>query len=140
MNDLHTFGLRVISINGVFYDGRAKCIILPCIDGERAIQANHEEMWVAVYAGIIKIQKPDDTWIECVCGYGSIQVANNRCTVISDTIEKPEDIDLKRAQEALEIAKEKVRQKNSIAEYRMSQAAMARALSRLKAGSKINLH
>jgi F-type H+-transporting ATPase subunit epsilon len=51
-------------------------------------------------------------------------------------MERPEDIDVNRAKEALEIAKERMRQRNSIAEYKMSQAAMARALSRLKASQK----
>ena len=60
--------------------------------------------------------------------------------ILVDTVERPEDIDIRRAQEALEAAEEKIRQKNSIQEYKMSQAAMARALSRLKLASKYNLH
>lgn len=133
MADTHTFGLQVMSINGIFYDGRAKNIILPCEDGQRCIQAHHEGMWVAIYAGEIKIQKPDGEWMTAVCGNGSVQVANNRCIVLADTVERPEDIDVRRAQEAYELAQERIRQKNSIAEYKMGQAAMARALTRLKA-------
>ena len=65
-------------------------------------------------------------------GLGIVQVANNRVTVIVDTAERPEDIDEVRAREALERAKEQMRQKQSIREFQMSQASMARALSRLK--------
>ena len=136
MAEVHTFGLQVMSINGIFFDGRAVSITLPCDDGELCIQPYHEEMWVAIYAGEIKIRKPEGDVVIGVCGNGSVQFANNRCLVLADTMERPEDIDVHRAKEALEIAKERMRQKNSIAEYKMSQAAMARALSRLKATNK----
>ena len=43
-----------------------------------------------------------------------------------------EMICVRRAQEAADRARERLRQKKSIEEYRMTQAALARALSRLK--------
>ena len=138
--DTHTFGLKVMSINGVFFDDRCRNVILPCIDGEMSLMAHHEEMFLAIYDGTMRIQKEDNSWIEAVVGIGSAQMANNRCMILVDTVERPEDIDIRRAQEALEAAEEKIRQKNSIQEYKMSQAAMARALSRIKLASNNNLH
>ena len=44
----------------------------------------------------------------------------------------------KRAGDALERAKEQLRQKQSIQEHKMSQASLARALTRLKESSKYN--
>lgn len=131
-----TFGLQVISVNGVFYDDRAEEIILPCFDGELAILAGHEEMILAISDGVIKIKKPGGEWIYGVVSLGSVQVANNRCIVIVNTIEKPEDIDKRRAQEAYEYAMEHLQQKQSIKEFKKSQAGLARALTRLKAASK----
>ena len=58
--------------------------------------------------------------------------ANNRATVLVDTCETEEELDARRAEEALERAKERLRQQQSQREYHMTQAAMARALSRLK--------
>ncbi len=135
-NIFATFGLQVISVNGVFYDGRAQEIILPCEDGELAILAEHEEMILAIMDGVIKIKKPDGEWLYGVVSLGSVQVANNRCIVIVNTVERPEDIDKRRAQEAYEFAMEHLQQKQSIKEYKKSQAGLARALTRLKAASK----
>ncbi|MCR4756438.1 MAG: ATP synthase F1 subunit epsilon [Butyrivibrio sp.] len=131
-----TFGLQVISVNGVFYDDRAEEIILPCEDGELAILAGHEEMILALADGIIKIKKPGGEWLVGVVSLGSVQVANNRCIVLVNTVERPEDIDKRRAQEAYEFAMEHLAQKQSIKEFKKSQAGLARALSRLKAASK----
>ncbi len=133
---LPTFGLQVISVNGIFYDGRAEEIILPCEDGELAVLAGHEEMILALSDGVIKIKKPGGEWIYGVVSLGSIQVANNRCIVIVNTVERPEDIDKRRAQEAYEFAMEHLLQKQSIKEFKKSQAGLARALTRLSAASK----
>ena len=131
-----TFGLQVISVNGMFYDDRAEEIILPLDDGELAILAGHEEMILALNDGVIKIKKPGGEWIYGVVSLGSVQVANNRCIVIVNTVERPEDIDKRRAQEAYEFAMEHLQQKQSIKEFKKSQAGLARALTRLKAASK----
>ena len=93
-NKVMTFGLRVISVNGIFYDDRAEEIILPCADGELAVLANHEEMILALSDGVIKIKKPGGEWLYGVVSLGSVQVANNRCIVLVNTVEKPEDIDI----------------------------------------------
>ncbi len=132
-----TFHLQVISVNGIFYDDEAIEIIVPCDDGELAILAGHEEMILAIYEGIIKIKDPKGNWIIGVVSIGSVQVTvDNKCYVIVNTVEKPEDIDKRRAQEAYEFAMEHLMQKQSIKEFKKSQAGLARALSRLKAASK----
>lgn len=51
-------------------------------------------------------------------------------------MEKPDEIDVKRAQEALDRAKEAMRQKQSIEEYRMTKANIARAMARLAARNR----
>ena len=53
-------------------------------------------------------------------------------TLLADTVERPEEIDIKRAKEAKERAEERMRQKQSIREYYQTQEALNRALSRLK--------
>ena len=73
----------------------------------------------------------DGSWIEAVTGIGHVQVAYNRVTILVDFAERPEEIDEHRAKEALERAQEAMRQKQSIQEYHMSQANMARAMARL---------
>ncbi|MCR5403781.1 MAG: ATP synthase F1 subunit epsilon [Butyrivibrio sp.] len=132
-----TFHLQVISVNGVFFDDEAEEIILPCDDGELAILAGHEEAILAIYEGIIKIKDSKGKWKIGVVSIGSVQVTvDNRCIVLVNTVEKPEDIDRRRAQEAYEFAMEHLQQKQSIKEFKKSQAGLARALTRLKAASK----
>lgn len=127
-----TFFLRVIATNKVFYHDHAKALVITMQDGQKEFMPHHEEMIVAIEPGELSIQKADGSWIHVASGYGSMVFANNRATVLVESCETPEELDRIRAQRALDRAKEEMRQKQSIAEYRMSQAAMARALSRLK--------
>lgn len=131
-----TFDLKVLSVNGILYDGRVKELVVPCVDGEMAILANHEEMILAISDGLIRIVDPSGEEIMAVVSVGSIQVHDNKCILIVNTAERPEDIDKLRAQEAYEAAMEELQQKQSMKEFKMSQAGLARALMRLKAASK----
>ena len=129
---MSTFSLKVIASDKIFFDGKAEVLIIPGIDGESAILAHHENMVIAINIGDMKFRLEDNTWVNAVVGQGFAQIMNNRVSVLVDTAERPEDIDAARAQEALERAKEQLRQKQSLRDFRLSQASMARAMSRLK--------
>ncbi|MCR5672022.1 MAG: ATP synthase F1 subunit epsilon [Butyrivibrio sp.] len=131
-----TFELKVMSINGIFYDGPVKELIVPCVDGELAILANHEEMILALSDGLIRIIDPENKEVVGAVSVGSLQVHENKCIVIVNTAERPEDIDKRRAQEAYEYEMEQLQRKQSLKEFKQSQAGLARALTRLKAASK----
>ena len=129
---MSTFSLKVIASDKIFFDGRAEVLIIPEIDGEKAILAHHEDIVIAITIGDMKFRLEDKTWVNAVVGQGFAQIINNRVSVLVDTVERPEDIDAARAKEALERAKEQLRQKQSLHDFRISQASMARAMSRLK--------
>ena len=133
---MDTFGLRIIASDKVFFNGRCKKLTIPAPDGEKGVLAHHENMVFPVEVGELRILEEDGNTILGVTGTGFAQMINNRATVIVDTCEYPEEIDLRRAQEAKERAEEQLRQKQSIEEYHRSKASLARAMARLKAGSK----
>ena len=128
------FWLKVIARDPVFYNGNCESLVVPAHDGEVGILPHREAMILAIQEGELRFRVPgENQYREAVVGIGIVQVANNRVTVVVDTAERPEDIDEVRARQALERAQEQLRQKQSIREYYMSKASMARALSRLKA-------
>ncbi len=94
--------------------------------------SHHAQTVMAIEPGELSIKTKDGEWINVVAGYGSMVFANNRATVLVETCETEDELDQRRARESLERAQERLRQKQSMAQYKMSQAAMARALSRLK--------
>lgn len=130
---MDTFGLKIIASDKVFYEGRCRKLIIPAPDGQKGILANHENMVVAIVVGMAKVQLAgEDEWKELAVGSGFAEIVNNRVTLLVDTAEKPEDIDVRRAQEQQERAQEQLRQKQSIQEYYHTQASLARAMNRLR--------
>lgn len=130
---MSTFWLKIVASDHIFYNGNCEALIVPAHDGEMGILPHHEAMILAIQEGELRFRAPNETqWHRAIVGLGIVQVANNRVTLIVDTAERPEDIDAVRAREALERAEEQMRQKQSLREFKMSQASMARALTRLR--------
>lgn len=129
---MDTFGLKIIASDKVFYEGRCRKLTLPAPDGEMGLLANHENMVIAIAVGIARMETGEGNHQEIALGQGFAEVVNNRVTLIVDTAERPEDIDVRHAQEQRERAEEQMRQKQSIQQYYHTQASLARAMNRLR--------
>ena len=77
----NTFSLKVIACDRIFFDGRCTQVVLPLHDGEKAIQAHHENMVFAVEIGEIRITDENGKEITGITGTGFAQIINNRATV-----------------------------------------------------------
>ena len=124
------------SANRIFFSGRCESIVVPEFDGEKEILAHHENMVIAINRGDMRFKpEGENEWQEAVVGMGLVEIMNNRVTLLVETAERPEEIDIARAQEAKERAEEQMRQKQRIHEYYHSRASLARAMARIKAAS-----
>ena len=131
---MDTFGLKIISSDRVFYEGRCRKMIVPVPDGGgMEILPHHENMVIAVAIGDTKLQFEEG---DVAVGTGFLEIVNNRVTMLVQTAEKPEDIDARHAQEQKEYAEERLRQKQSIQEYYRTQASLSRAMNRLKVSKR----
>ena len=130
---METFSLKIISSDKIFYEGPCQYLIVPAPDGQKGVLPHHENMVIAVDPGELHFKTQDGEWVTAAVSMGFAEIMNNRVSVLVNTAEQPEDIDVKRAEEAKERAEERLRQKQSIQEYHLSQASLARAMARLKA-------
>ena len=107
----NSFYLKVISANRIFFSGRCESIVVPEFDGEKEILAHHENMVIAINRGDMRFKpEGENEWQEAVVGMGLVEIMNNRVTLLVETAERPEEIDIARAQEAKERAEEQMRQ------------------------------
>ncbi|MDO4273806.1 MAG: ATP synthase F1 subunit epsilon [Eubacteriales bacterium] len=131
-----TFGLEIYASNKLVYAGRAKKLVIPAVDGEQAFLAHHENIVAAIIPGEMRFESEDGTRNILAVSNGFVEMINNRAKLFCLTVERPEEIDIRRAQEAKERAEEQLRQKQSIQEYHMNQTALARAMTRLRVTRK----
>ncbi len=130
-----TFHLEIIATDRIFYEGDCEHLVITAIDGLMGIMAGHEPMVTSLPTGELKYMV-DGKWRYAAISDGFIQVMPDKSVILADSCELPEEIDIKRAEEAKERAQEKMRQKQSIKEYYQTQAALNRAMNRLKVSQK----
>ena len=130
---MNTFKLKIIASNKTFFEDECVCLTLPIADGgEMGFLANHENTVAPIEYGEMRIKKTDDEEIEAFISGGFIEFFDNSATVVCISVESPDEIDERRANEAKERAEEALRQKQSIFEYHQSKNDLARAMERLK--------
>ena len=130
-----TFSLEIVATDRIFYKGECEHLVITAIDGLLGILAGHEPLVTALPAGELKYMV-DGKWRYAAISDGFIQVMPDKSVILADSCELTEEIDIKRAEEARERAQEKLRQKQSIQEYYQTQAALNRAINRLKVSQK----
>lgn len=126
-----TFQLEIIASDRPFFKGDCEMLIFPGIDGEHGIMANHEAMVTCLKAGELRF-KVDGEWQYVAVSEGFVEITAKYAIILADTVERPEEIDIVRANKAKMRAEEKLRQKQSTMEYYQTQAALKRAMNRLK--------
>ena len=129
---MNTFELHILAAERSFYEGPCESLIVPTTEGMYGIQANHLNMVAGVVPGELTFRVPGGSDQHAACSRGMITVENNVVTVLVDTAEHPEEIDVRRAERAAAEAKEAILRKRSRQEYMQAQMELARATSRLK--------
>ncbi|MDD7517370.1 ATP synthase F1 subunit epsilon [Ruminococcus flavefaciens] len=130
-----TFHLEIIATDRIFFSGEVEHLVITAIDGLIGIMAGHEPLVTSLPTGELKYMVNGE-WKYAAISEGFIQVMPDSSIILADTCELPEEIDIKRAEEAKERAEELLRQKQSIKEYYETQAALNRAINRLKISQK----
>ena len=130
-----TFELEIVATDRIFYKGECEHLVITAIDGLLGILPGHEPLVTALPPGELKYMV-DGKWRYAAITDGFIQVMPDKSVILADSCELPEEIDIKRAEEARQRAEERLRQKQSIQEYYQTQAALNRAMNRLKVSQK----
>jgi len=134
-----TFQLEIIACERIFFRGECESLIFPGMDGEHGILADHESMVTCVSPGELKF-KTSEGWQAAAVSKGFIETTGDKVVLLADTVERPEEIDEKRASAAMMRAQERLRQHQSIKEYYETKAALNRAMNRLRISTKHHIN
>lgn len=131
------FKLEVITPIRQFLQADVEAVTVLCLDGDLTVLANHAPMVAALSIGVLKI-KENGIWRSAFQSEGFIVVRPDETLIFAQTCEWPEEIDLARAEEAMNRAMDKLRHKQSINEHKHTGISLTRALTRLKIGRNPN--
>lgn len=128
--------LRLLSPEKDFFDGEVSEVIFSTHEGRMGIMAGHSPVIASVAEDTLEILI-DGEWRIAAVSQGFARIAYETAEFYLDTAEWAEEIDVLRASEALRRAERNIHGRISRMEQIRTQAAMSRALARLKAA---NLH
>ena len=125
--------LKIITPSKTVYSGEVRSITVPGTDGSFQVLKNHAPIISTLEIGLVKIELLDGSTEFYSTGGGTVEVLNNKITVLADSIEKSDEIDSDRARAALNRAKERLAERgvDKTLDVARAQAAAARAQNRL---------
>ena len=132
-----TFSLRIVSPEGNVLKEEVEFVVLPGGAGELGILPNHAPLIAGLDIGVVRYTLDGNVKRLALAG-GFVEVADNTATVLADTAELSESIDLPRALEAKERATKRLSASSSETDIKRAEYALRRAVARINAaeGSK----
>ena len=123
--------LEIVTAERVVYSEDVSVLVAPGIDGELAILPRHAPLLTMLKPGEIRVVKDGEDSFMSVSG-GFMEVLGNKVTILADTAEHVEEIDMQRAEEALRKAQEGVAVSALAMDLERALASMRRSQARIK--------
>ena len=133
-----TFNLQIVTPEREVFNGPVEMVTLPGLDGSFGVLRGHAPLIAALDAGLVSIFDPDGAQSLMAVGGGFFQVANNQAMILADSAEFSHEINLERAQQALEHAQSSLENKmdgDFQLQRERSEKELKRARTRLKAAT-----
>lgn len=130
------FALKIMCPDHVFFEGDATMVEFTTTQGDIGIYAKHIPMVNVIAPGKLTIHCEDGSVKNCALHSGFSEILQDKVTILADSCEYGDEIDIARAKEAKERAEKRLSQKDGV-DIARAELALRRALVRLNvAGNK----
>lgn len=131
-----TFMLDIVTPERKVFSGEVEFVGVKGFEGELGVMANHMPLVTPLKIGSVKVVLADKSeQLIAVCG-GFLEVRGKQASILAETAELPEEIDIDRALRAKERAEERLKNRHSYDTTR-AEIALQRALMRLKVSGRM---
>jgi F-type H+-transporting ATPase subunit epsilon len=127
--------LEIITAERVVYSEDVDVVVAPGTEGELGILPMHAPLMTMLQPGELRVRQGGEEQSVFISG-GYLEVLSDKVTVLADTAERAEEIDVSRAEEAKKRAQERMAAPPEGADVTRAQVAMSRSLMRLKVAQK----
>ncbi|MCQ2526256.1 MAG: ATP synthase F1 subunit epsilon [Lachnospiraceae bacterium] len=125
-----TFTLRIITPERLFFEGEAEMVEFNTTEGEIGVYPGHIPLTVIVKPGILRIHEKEGIRIAALHS-GFAEILPEGISVLAEVVEWPDEIDEKRANEALARAQDRLKVKTENLDIARAETALQRAIARI---------
>ena len=135
MGKLH---LEIVTPEKVLESREVDTLIAPGTEGEFGILPGHINFLSGIVPGELRYND-GSKWVYICVTSGFAEVSGDRVSILVDSAERADDIDLVRAQSSMERAKERLAKDRSSKDidFLRAEAALKRATARIKTAKKL---
>ena len=123
------FNLKIVTPDGLFFDGQAEQLIVRTVTGDIGIMARHMNYLAPLGMGRAVVIS-DGKRRNAACIGGMVSVGNGEVTLMPTTFEWAENIDVSRAEAAFQKASKMVEDNTSDTDVKVAKAKLSRAMVR----------
>ena len=105
--------LDIVTAEREVYAEDVDVVIAPGVEGQLGILPHHAPLMTTLQAGELRVRKGGEEVSLAISG-GFIEVRPDRVVVLADTAERAEEIDIARAEEAKQRARERLSEKQVV--------------------------
>jgi len=127
--------VEIVTPRRQLFAGEVEMITLPGSDGQMGVLRNHAPLLTILDIGEIVLHLPDGRQDYIAVSGGVVEVRPNKVIVLAQSAERADEIDIDRAQAALQRAQESIRNR-STEERRPVELALERSRVRLKVAER----
>jgi F-type H+-transporting ATPase subunit epsilon len=131
-----TLRLDLVTAERMVYSDEVDMVIAWGLEGQLGILPHHAPLMTMLQPGELIIKK-DNKEISMAVSGGFIEVRPDKVIVLADACERAEEIDIARAEEAKQRAKNLIKTSSKEIDTATAEGALRRSLVRLKVAEKI---
>ncbi|MBQ8413462.1 MAG: ATP synthase F1 subunit epsilon [Lachnospiraceae bacterium] len=127
--------VKIMAPDRVFYEGQISFIEFNTTEGIVGIYPKHIPMTVVISPGVLKLVEENGDTKEAALHSGFVEVLGDSITILAESVEWPDEIDVKRAEEARIRAERRI--KDSSQDLNRAELALKRSVVRMQLCKRI---
>lgn len=136
MAELKRFRLEVISPERIFYTGDVEMVELTTTEGDIGVYADHIPLTTIVSPGVMTITESGGEIKEAAVLEGFMEIMPDKVTILAQSCEWPDEIDLNRAKEARDRAERRIKSTDAAINTVRAELALKKSLVRIGLADK----
>ena len=130
-----SFPFKIITPKGIYLEAEADILNLPLTKGLTGILPHHFPLVSMIETGLLTYRYNGNSYEYAISG-GIVHVGEKETIVLADAIESKEEIDIERAKQAEQRAKERLSNRSPDIDIERAELALKRAINRLKVANE----